>query len=470
MVAHLSRYCLDLLRNLCAGLGLALGFPMARQRFVYRLGQLLSLLVLLLLADGLGDYLITEPPRSFSPFGLNFLAGRYLLYIVVLWLVCWIAGAGLQGMGRVGIRFFSGLLPISVCSYVLWLLDGSGGAALEMLLLFMLWEGGVLMRALRLLPCPWQQAVPLGLFGSALLLGSVWVLPYTPIWQSKAAHSTDPINPAYAVLEKVHLEDVFYAQPALLQSRLNSVSPGQPGVVDLYFLGLAGSALEKVFWQEVRYVQQQFAQQYGTHKRAMVLVNNPQTLQSHPLANKHNLRDSLRGFSARMNVKEDVLFLFMTSHGTQDHRLSMELGPIPLDDLTPQDIRTALDDAGILWRVIVVSSCYSGGFVEPLANEHTLVISAAAADRTSFGCGVESDFTYFGNAYFKQGLTQDPRFIQAFKLAKEWVHQREVAEGLTASQPQLAVGEQIRAQLEAFYQQSTIRPLDRPTNGPDGLR
>ncbi len=52
----------------------------------------------------------------------------------------------------------------------------------------------------------------------------------------------------------------------------------------------------------------------------------------------------------------------------------------------------------------MVSACYAGGFIEPLKDDRTLVITAADAHHTSFGCGAESDFTYFGKAYFDQAL------------------------------------------------------------------
>ena len=66
-----------------------------------------------------------------------------------------------------------------------------------------------------------------------------------------------------------------------------------------------------------------------------------------------------------------------------------------------------LDDAGIRNRVIVVSSCYSGTFVDALRDDDTLVMTASAKDRNSFGCSNEADFTYFGKAYFDEALRVD---------------------------------------------------------------
>jgi peptidase C13-like protein len=98
--------------------------------------------------------------------------------------------------------------------------------------------------------------------------------------------------------------------------------------------------------------------------------------------------------------------------------------------------------------VVVVSACYSGGYVEPLRDENSIVITAAAPDRTSFGCEPGRDFTYFGQAYFRDALAKTPSFIEAFEIARELVTQQETAEQLTPSQPQIAVGRAIANMLK----------------------
>ena len=84
-----------------------------------------------------------------------------------------------------------------------------------------------------------------------------------------------------------------------------------------------------------------------------------------------------------------------------------------------------LDDAGIKWRIIVVSACYSGGFIDPLKDEHTLIMTASAANRTSFGCGNGSEATYFGDALFQHALRFEDSFVKAFQHARERIAERE---------------------------------------------
>jgi hypothetical protein len=144
-----------------------------------------------------------------------------------------------------------------------------------------------------------------------------------------------------------------------------------------------------------------------------------------------------------MNADEDVLVLFVTAHGSPEQRLSAWQPPLELAPLTPTALARMLQDAGIKWRVVVVSACYSGGFVEPLRDDNSIVITAAAADRSSFGCEGGRDFTYFGQAYFRDALAKTASFTEAFEIARELVTRQEATEGLPASLPQIAAGRAI---------------------------
>lgn len=249
--------------------------------------------------------------------------------------------------------------------------------------------------------------------------------------------------------EKATREAVLYAQPRLLDEALARIRPGVPGVPELYFVGLAGYGEQDVFLREVQAVGRQFGERYQTGDHALLLINNPDSVLSQPMASVTALRQALKVIGKRMNP-EDILFLFMTSHGSAQHRFDLSLWPYRFDDLTPKVLKELLDEAGIRYRVIVVSACYSGGFVRPLEGPDTLVMSAARADRNSHGCSHEAEWTFFGKAYFVDGLAQTSSFISAFDIACNKVAEREKAEGLEPSEPQMAVGAGIRLALMGF--------------------
>ena len=76
-------------------------------------------------------------------------------------------------------------------------------------------------------------------------------------------------------------------------------------------------------------------------------------------------------------------------------------------------------------------------------------MTAAAADRSSFGCAHENEWTYFGEALFDYALKRSASFVEAFELAVERIAKREAEEGKTASLPQLSLGAEIADYLKA---------------------
>lgn len=282
-------------------------------------------------------------------------------------------------------------------------------------------------------------------FGWAVLVLVLpfWWVPYQPLWQADADADEGPQD-AYAVTR----EDVFYGQPALLEETLDRLARQRPGVEDLYFVAAAGYASEDVFLNEAGLAADLLRARFDTDHRSLLLVNNPKTLNVLPIASATSLRRTLDAIGRTIDPEEDVVFLLITTHGSEDHHLAMEFWPLQLDDIAPGDLKRMLDDAGIRWRVIALSACYSGGFIESLKDERTLVMTAADANNTSFGCGADSDLTYFGKAYFDEALRSTHSFARAFETARAAIAQRERGLGLTPSNPQIFAGEAIAAKLQ----------------------
>lgn len=248
-------------------------------------------------------------------------------------------------------------------------------------------------------------------------------------------------------------EEVLYLQPQLLTQALDRLQPATDSTPQLYFLGFAPYASQNVFMREINSVNALFETRFAKPEHVLTLINNAQTLHTVPLATKTALARALTRFGQVMDSDRDVLFLYLTSHGSREHHLSVEFGPLHLDDVTPTDLKQMLDDAQIKWRVIAISACYSGGFIDALKSDNTLVMTAAARDKTSFGCSDEESFTYFGKAYFDDALKQNDSFIDAFATAKALVTEREKAKGYDPSNPQIALGGAIEKKLREFEQQ-----------------
>ena len=119
----------------------------------------------------------------------------------------------------------------------------------------------------------------------------------------------------------------------------------------------------------------------------------------------------------------------------------------------------------------MISSCYAGGFVEPLKNDYSAIATAAAPDRKSFGCGNENDFTYFGEALLKNQLQSEYSLPIAFSQATAEITARETREKLTASKPQFVIGRSIAPVLDALstdlqaYEQVSLQCGDNESLG-----
>jgi hypothetical protein len=237
-------------------------------------------------------------------------------------------------------------------------------------------------------------------------------------------------------------EDALYGQLAMLDAALSQVQPARNGQPDLFYLGFAGYG-----WQDV-----------GAEGRTLVLANDRKAPLQHPFASGTALRRALAVIGTNMDMEQDVLFLFLTSHGARDHKFSVDMYPYRFEPVTPETLRSALDDAGIRNRVIIVSACYSGGFIDPLRTSHSVIMTAARADRRSIGCADGVDWTWFGRAYFAESLTQTTSFTKAFELAKPKIAARELEKKHEHSEPQIFVGDAIAPVLQALEQRLAQPP------------
>lgn len=242
-------------------------------------------------------------------------------------------------------------------------------------------------------------------------------------------------------------EQVLYTQPPLLDAALAKLRPRVPGKPNLYLLAFAGDGTEEVFHNEAEYAARLFTQHFGPTAHALVLDNSPDTLSHRPLATWSNLESALDGLADVMDPQQDILLLYLTTHGSEDHTLLVDMDPLPLDQIGAQDLGAILAARPFKWKVVVVNACYSGGFIPPLRGDGTLVLTAARSDRSSFGCGNDSAATYFGRAWLIDALSRTPDFIAAFTQAKGEIAKWEQREQLLPSEPQMAVGKGIAAQL-----------------------
>ena len=156
---------------------------------------------------------------------------------------------------------------------------------------------------------------------------------------------------------------------------------------------------------------------------------------------------ALQAAANGMDVENDVLFLILTSHGSRAG-LAVKAGRLT-QLLTPLNLADMLALTRVRHKVVVISACYSGIFVPRLANPNVLVITAATADHSSFGCLDKAKWTYFGDAFFNVALRQAKSLKDAFVVARALVQKREMREHFEPSNPLMAGGANVEPLLIA---------------------
>ncbi|MBL1276381.1 MAG: hypothetical protein COB30_009855 [Ectothiorhodospiraceae bacterium] len=260
----------------------------------------------------------------------------------------------------------------------------------------------------------------------------------------------EPVKNSKNKRDKYFVEESLIKQHPLLTSTLNRIAPGIPNQPELYFLSFGGYGGQDVFMKEALYSEKLFKSQFETDGKSMVLINNRKTNDEIPMATVGNLKRTLRFIGQQMNVDEDILFLFLTSHGSKKYGLSVKLGGIYLHDLKSPELADMLKESGIKWKVIVVSACYSGTFIDDLADEYTMIMTASKPDHVSFGCSDETDFTFFGRAYFEKSVSESKTFKIAFEKAKKLIYKWEEEGGYSHSEPQFSSSGEIEQQLKQW--------------------
>jgi len=444
--------CLNLARNIWYGTRFALFVPTPLWQFRFGFLQLCLLLMFSFFLSFTYDYVDSYPNNIFNIYGLTYQATLYLLFFISVAIIAQIE-KDMASMVNIMIVFLA-FVPAVWGIYLIidWLAGmqtwfDSTETSWAIFYLYLIWYLAIIFKCIVKYyhTTTYRAIVLVSLYGFINYV-PLFQLPQQPLWHPDYSTQSIFIDD----VTQINVEDIFYRQSDLIKQETDKLLPERAGQTDLYFLGLAGYADEDVFMNEAMRAKELFDEQFDTRERSLLLINNSETVEDLPLANAHNLESAVMALAETMNPEEDILFLMLSSHGSEDHKLAIDYYPLDMNDIGPGKIKTILDNAGIKWRVIVISACYSGGFIEPLIDENTLIMTASDKDKNSFGCGHDGDYTYFGEALFGKHLKLERNFSTAFYAAKKDIETREMEESINASMPQIRIGKNIEKQLSLF--------------------
>ena len=387
------------------------------------------------------DRWLSQPDPQFFPSGIPLLAWYVLAILGLAAVLQWRARPAPAFAPALALAMGAVPLPLLFTSVIAafldpwWYLGGGVAVVVHTLLYFA--------RGLHAMTGYTQRAAACA--GLVFVLGFIWLtdsLDVIPdVWTPQEAQAAEPADAL------ADAEAILFGQPARIDEALSAVARDKSPNPKSYFLGFAGVGDEKVFAQEIGLASRVLGERYDMTARTLSLINDARDLERAPLATVSGLKYALRGLASRMNLDQDVLFLSISSHGAKDPAIIVSNSELPLQDLGDDDLADALNESGIKWRVIIISACYAGAFIESLRNPQTIVITASAADRTSFGCSNDRDLTYFGEAFYRDALPATHSLREAFDTAKAAIAARERREHVDASNPQAYFGARMEAKL-----------------------
>jgi hypothetical protein len=251
----------------------------------------------------------------------------------------------------------------------------------------------------------------------------------------------DPFNGQFGVVAVAHPPAEAAQLAQLMGAALGNLQPQRPGQQDVYIIA-ASLWSDPVFEREATQAEAILREHLGADGRSIVLSAGQSAGQrTYPGAAPDDIAAAIGRVGQLIDPNEDLVVLFLTSHGSPDGSIAIREHNRLGAGMRPTHLRDMLAAVGIRNRVVIVSACFSGAFIAPLMDDNTIVMTAAAADRTSFGCQPQRDWTFFGDAYFNQSLRSNRSMIDAFDDAKVLIERWEREQHLSPpSNPQRYVG------------------------------
>lgn len=163
-----------------------------------------------------------------------------------------------------------------------------------------------------------------------------------------------------------------------------------------------------------------------------------------PYATPDNIAQVLQALATLARPQDKVMVL-LTSHGAPGF-LAVHAGMQPQSLVSSMDLRRWLAPLQDRPTLLVISACFSGSLIAPLAHKQRIILTAAAANRASFGCDSKSDNTYFIKALLREPDLLNLSLRELMPRALAGVEQLETAMQLAPpSHPQAFYGEATQA-------------------------
>jgi len=249
-----------------------------------------------------------------------------------------------------------------------------------------------------------------------------------------------------------------------LERALRALLPQRSGTVDAYVVVVALDS-DPVFAREARAAGEVLRRRYNAAGRTIVLAgpdgSGPSQL---PRGSPATLAVALARIAELIDRQEDAVILYTTSHGAP-YGLYYNDGDSGYGLISPNRLAAMLDRLGLANRLLILNACFAGVFVPRLQSDAGAIVTAASADRSSFGCVAENDWTFFGDALINHALRGPQPLNAAFAQAGATIAGWEAQFQVMPSQPQLSIGAGTARWLGALERRippAATAPVGRP--------
>ncbi|MCF2871916.1 C13 family peptidase [Octadecabacter sp. G9-8] len=144
----------------------------------------------------------------------------------------------------------------------------------------------------------------------------------------------------------------------------------------------------------------------------------------------------------------DTVVVMLTSHGSPDLMAVKTQPNGPVSAVSADTLAEFLAPLANDRQILILQACFSGSLIDELRSPNRIIMTAASADRSSFGCNPESDNTWFIRSLNRAMLevgAQGGSWEQIFARTRALVAADEAANGYPASNPQRFVGANMRS-------------------------
>jgi hypothetical protein len=184
----------------------------------------------------------------------------------------------------------------------------------------------------------------------------------------------------------------------------------------LFYIGLG---LYSEPWSENDVVELADMLQHASQYRVVPLIASNVTsgARQYPIADDATIA-TLVISAATQAGPDDIVFVDVSSHGAS-RMLARKVGNHSPTALSSHELARKLEPLAEHRTVIIISACYSGSLIGDLRAPERIIITAARADRSSFGCAPDSRHTFFGEAEAHAFGQQDRSLHQVFTAIRD---------------------------------------------------